>query len=167
MACYWLEWLLGYEQLCFKENKVRKLGARRQMPVQEKFQKDSIWIIWEILLYESKKKNNIIYKIITSLLNLFCIKYSQSVPKRRRNIIYFSISLITEHVDLKIKMCKNNNVVQEISKKINVVYKQIKKNEVKPETDYLFNNSLNAGNLEKTISKLEKMDSLMNIVTRS
>ena len=33
LACYWLEWLLGYEQLCFKENKVRKVGSRRNMPV--------------------------------------------------------------------------------------------------------------------------------------
>jgi len=167
LACYWLEWLLGYEQICFKENKVKKIGARRQMPVLEKFQKDTIWIIWEILLYESKQKNNIIHKIINSLLNLFCLKYSQSCPKRRKNLIYFSISLITEHVDLNIKMCKNNAIVEEISKKINIVYKQIKKNEVKPDTDYLFNNSLNAGNLEKTISKLEKMNTLMNIVTRN
>jgi len=166
LACYWLEWLLGFEGMCYKENKVRKIGARRQMPVEGKYQKDTIWIIWELLLDESKK-NTIINKIINSLLNLFCMRYSQGCGKKRKNLLYFSISLITEHVDLDIKLCKNPKVLKDITKKINVIYKQIKKNEVTPEMDYLFNNSLNNGNLEKTISKLEKMNDLMNIVTRT
>ena len=41
-------------------------------------------------------------------------------------------------------------------------FQQIKKNEVKPATDYLFNNSFtnNAKNLENTIAKLDKMSQL-------
>ncbi len=165
-ACYWLEWMLGYETLCFKETKVKKQAGRRNMPVESKLQKETIWILWELILFESQDRNKLVYKIVTSLLNLFCIKYTTGCKKKRKDLIYFAISLITETPKLEIKICKNNRKTSEISKKIDIIYKQIKKNEVKPETDYLFNNSFTKGNLEKTISKLDRMDQLLGMVTR-
>ena len=66
-------------------------------------------------------------------------------------------------------MCENINYEEEIIresqksvlmnvvKKIDLVYKQIKKNEESPEMDYLFKNV--STNLEKTIEKIEKMNS--------
>ena len=56
----------------------------------------------------------------------------------------------------------NNMNIQEID----IIYKQIKKNEIQPKTGYLFNN-LNSGNLEKTVAKLDIMNKLNGFIPRN
>ena len=166
LACYWLEWILGFEDICKKENKKYSGARRANMPVQSIFQKDIIWMIWECLLFEASNRSKGLHKIIMALLNLFCLRYKPGVRRRRKYLLYFGINLLTEPLDNKIPIIKNENIVKNITSKINIIYKQIKKNEVKPDTDYLFNNSINNNNLEKTINKLEKMNALLEKVPR-
>ncbi len=162
MACYWVEWLLEYETLIKKQKKKVICGRRSYVPVNSTDQMDIVWMIWDILLYEAKNKSTGHIKIIRALLDIFCIRWSAGIKKRRRWLIYFAISLITEKFNADIPLFSNKEQIAYIKDKINVVYRQIKKNEIKPATDYLFNNSFtnNAKNLENTIAKLDKMSQL-------
>jgi hypothetical protein len=47
-----------------------------------------------------------------------------------------------------------------IIKKVGVVYKEVKKNEVSLNIDYLYN-GVERSNLDKTVERLEKMNSIM------
>ena len=130
------------------------------MPVDSKNQMDIIWIVWDIFLKESNKRPKIISKIVNALLNLFTLKYTSGCNKKRKYILYFVVSLLCENVTTNEEIIRKSQqeIVANVLTKIDTVYKQIKKNEVSPGTDYLFKD-LKSSNLEKTIEKLEAMNS--------
>lgn len=163
-AYYWIEWILGFENICKKNKSIKSIASRREAPVESKFQRDIIWLVWDVIFQESKKHPEGLQKIIESLLNLFSARFSPGSKKRRKTMLYFAISLLTEPFDSTIPLYKDKKVIAQVTSKIDNIYKQIKKNEVKPMTDYLFNNNWNAGNLEKTIDKLNRMDAITNMV---
>ncbi len=154
-AYYWIEWILGFESICKKNKSIKSL------------ERDIVWLIWDVIFQESKNHPEGVQKIIDSLLNLFSARFSPGSKKRRKTMLYFAISLLTEPFDSTIPLYKNEKVISQVTGKINNIYKQIKNNEVKPMTDYLFNNKWNGGNLEKTIDKLSKMDTITNIIPRN
>lgn len=161
-ACYWLEWILEFESLCKQKKESTCIAETRTFaPVLDKFKKDTIWIVWDIILYECGKRNNpLIKKIINALLDIFSIKYTSGVKKKRRFIIYFAVNMLTEMVDLNIDIITNKAHVDNVMKKIGLVYKDVKKNEETIGTDYLFN-GLEKSNLDKTIERLEKMNEML------
>lgn len=160
-ACYWFEWLLKFETIC-KSKKVRCDCERRSFaPVQDKFQMDVIWLIWEALLGEAKNKQNSSYaKIIKSLLELFCIKYSSGSKKSKKYVVYTAINFITEEPKLAIPLTTDKIFIDNITSKINIIYKQVKKNEVSPNTEYLFTN-VKETNIDKTMKKLKTINIML------
>jgi len=159
-VCYWMEWIIEYENLCKHKKEKCKCERRTEIPVDTKHQMDIIWIIWDIFLKDAGDQGNpLIQKIMKSLLNLFCLKYGPGSVKKRKFILYFAISLLTENINLaeEIVREKNKEIINNVTKNINSIYKQIKKNEISPGVDYLFTD-VKTSNLEKTIEKLEKMN---------
>jgi hypothetical protein len=73
--------------------------------------------------------------------------------------MYFIIGVFTEPFSVEEDIIKDKKKLQVITHSIHKIYKQIKKNEYSPGTDYLYQN-VNASNLEKTIAKLETMNNL-------
>ena len=166
-ACYWVEWIIEFESICKKKKQACFCERRSFIPVPEKFQMDVIWIVWDIILYEAKKKKQgIQFKILEALLELFCLKYSVGIKKKRRFILYQAILLLTERVNYNVNIISDQKIIEGVTSKIDVIYKQIKKNEIAPQTDYLFNN-IGKSNLEKTIEKIDKMNSMNVIVPRN
>ena len=101
-------------------------------------------------------------KIMNSLFELFCIRYTTGIKKKRKYLIYFAISLVTEKFNSNIDIIENKSVIDDIVKKINLIYKEIKKNEIAPATDYLFN-GVEKSSREKTFEKLEALKGINTI----
>jgi hypothetical protein len=158
-ACFWVEWINEFETIC--KNKKEKIFCERRnfSQVDTKFQKDIIFIVWDLFLKEANKRSKIIKKIVDALFTLFTLKYTTGCYKKRRNIIYFTISVLCENISNIEEILRPSQLemVSNILKKVDLIYKQIKKNEESPGTEYLFKD-VKASNLEKTIEKLEKMN---------
>lgn len=160
-ACYWIEWILEFEKIC-NSKRIKCLCERRQFaPVNPKYQMDTIWIIWDVLLKQCNKIENskVSEKILNSLLTIFSIKYSPAAKKKRKYLLYFAVALMVEKIDLNVEITANKTEIDAIVGKINIIYKQLKKNEIAPKTDYLFN-GVEKSNIDKTIEKLEMMKNL-------
>jgi hypothetical protein len=160
MACYWIEWIFEFENRC-KIKKEKIFCERRNFAkVDSKCQKDIVWIIWDIFLKESEKRSKITQKIMSSLLSLFCLKYTTGCHKKRKNLMYLAVSILCETFSLEKEIIRHTqlDLVNKIKQNIDSVYTQIKKNEESTKTDYLFL-GMKSSNLENTIKKLEQMNS--------
>lgn len=159
-ACYWFEWIIQYQSVCKKKKGVCVCARRSFVNVEEKMQMMPIWIIWEFMLDYAKKMSPICLKIMEGLLKMFCTKFTSASIKKRKFLVYFGISLLVEHVDFKTEIIKDQNMINKVSSQINKIYSIIKKNEIAPDTDYLFN-GVERSNLEKSIKKIETLNTIM------
>lgn len=163
-ACYWIEWILKYRSICKKNKQICKIQQREYIE-NTKYRENIIWIIWDILLFYSKK-NNHIHEIMKSLLSMYCLKFSEGIINKRKYIFYFALSLLTNDFDNSIKIYENINVINKVKNKINLIYYEICENN--QSCDIIINTSKNIKQkkgknksenekLNKTMEKLKKV----------
>jgi hypothetical protein len=157
LSSYWLEWIIGFENNFNKNNKI--LSGKNRMFAPKGFERNIIMIIWEIIFEYSKNKNEITLKICNSLFNLFCIKYNKNTKKKRKILLYFALQIIIDDYNYNISIINNKEKVENIISNIDNIYKDIKKNEESPGTDYLFKNIKNK-NIEKSMYKLNLLNTI-------
>lgn len=166
-ACYWIEWVIDFDLICKKQKNACHCDRRPSNMVENKFQRDIIWLLWDVLfLYCERINNKFIDTLMKALHKIFCVKYTTAASKKRRYLLYFAVSLLTQHVPTDIELIKDKKIVQNIIDRIDTIYKQVKKNEESPKTDYLFNNLVKERNLEVSMMKMDmvnKMDFANNM----
>ena len=160
-ACYWVEWMIEFDLICRKRKEACLCEKRLALPVENKYKRDIIWLVWDSLFVHIENLGNpFLTKLMNSLMTLFCIKYTTGACKKRRYLLYFAVALLTEPVPTNVELVTKKELIANTVEKIGEIYKQIKKNEHSPGTDYLFNNLEKATNFEKSIRKLEMMEAL-------
>ena len=147
-------------------------GLRRANPyIDPIFQKDVIWVFWECLFaYSRLYPLSHLEKTIHALYRLFSVHYRHSVPKRRKALLYFAVRYYFEekeqqsecnHFEKKELVAgAKKTLIERAVDKIDVIYAQIKKNEVSPRTEYLFSNIHDSGKteFEKSLLKMSLMN---------
>lgn len=160
-ACYWIEWIVEFDMICKKRKEPVYCQRRNFVNVEKKYTRDIIWILWDGLLHYSKElKNTFIEKLMQGLIEIFSIRYTTASCKKRRYLLYFAVSLLTEPVPTNIELISKKDIIENVVSKINQIYKQIKKNEESPNTDYLFANMEKQNTFEKSMKRMELVNSI-------
>lgn len=129
---YWINWIIHYDSLCNSKKKYI-LCQQRDFFVckNERQSKNIIWILWDIILKISEKKNKMTHDVVKNLFDLFSVKYSISFNKKRKYLIYNCIELyLHDDVNFNIPVLKNTQSLKNLESNVEVVMEQIKKNEV-------------------------------------
>lgn len=156
-ACYWIEWIIEYENKHKKINEKVICEERKYGNIDPSYQTDAVWIIWDAILHYGKLKCKFTQQTLSSLQKLFCIRYTTSTCKKRRYILYFAVGLLIDNVKTNIELSTDKSVVKKVVDKINCIYNQVKINE-----DYSTNRSVGRNEkkkrIEESIKKLEMID---------
>jgi hypothetical protein len=91
------------------------------------------------------------------------VKYTTASCKKRRYLLYFAVALLTETVPTQIEMINDKAILESVVTQIDNIYKQIKKNEIGPNTEYLFNNLDKQNQFQETIQKIEMMNKMTGL----
>lgn len=163
-ACYWIEWIVDFDLICKKRKTpcyCQKRTFKTLGNVEKKYSCDIIWILCDALLHYSNLTNNqYIIKLMNAIIDIFTIKYTTASCKKRRYLLYFAVEILCETVPINIELTSQKQTILNVVSKINNIYKQIKKNEVSPNTEYLFANIDKQNTFERSIKQMELFNSI-------
>lgn len=163
-ASFWFEWILLLHKVYQKKKLNLHISPRLNSSIQQKFQNDIIWIIWESIQTTAKRHSPLVQRIIGSLFQLFCLRYTAGTKTKRKMMIYYAITILCEKYDLSIPVNSETygGLNQKLMSGVNKIYKEIKKSEKKSNTDYLFEGMKEGkSNAEKTNKKLSIMNNII------
>lgn len=156
-ACYWVEWILNFDAMCKSQKQPLECERRMFAHADAKYQKETVWMIWDVFLHEASERNAFIQKVVNATLELFCADYRSGHAKRRKWLMYFIIELFTMPFHTDEPIVREKEQVQLHVQNIHYIYAQIKRNEEAPDLQYLqFGDS--SANIDKTIAQLNAME---------
>jgi len=132
LACYWVDWVLAYICAVRKAKRTVRCARRAWPPVQEKYTRDPVWMIWDCLRAAARTSSESQFKVVDSLSIIYCLKFTESSRQRRKQVIYTALACLIEPPRHAPPLCTNEKKLNQVKNKIDLVYGQIKNAEVKP-----------------------------------
>ena len=129
-AWFWIEWLFLYEQKLKKKKISCTIQKRNIDTIEEKYQTDLIWIVWDAIFYMVKKKPPIYGHIIQALFDLYTLRYRPALKRKRRFLLYFAISVLIEPLDMNLPLVYQKERIQKMKRSIGKYYSFLKQCEV-------------------------------------
>lgn len=133
---YWIEWFIEYAALCYKSKNKINCVARTFAPTDNT---NLVWILWNVFIKIAEQRHKVINTLISSLMNVFSLRYTPSCVKKRKYLIFLAANILcnTEQIMInftdEIIQRTNRPIVDTIISKINLIYEKIKNEEINME----------------------------------
>ena len=128
LACYWIDWLLAYVAVMKKDKRSIQVQSRRWPSVQDRYSQHPIWAVWDCIMGAALKKSEKQNRAVKSLSVLFCLRFKDSTPSRRRQILYTAVYSLIEEPRQYPPLCRDMKRVNKVKDRIDLVYSQVSAN---------------------------------------
>ena len=128
LACYWIDWLLAYVAVMKKDKRNVQVQSRSWPPVQDRYSQHPIWAVWDCIIGAAGKKSSKQSRAVESLSVLFCLRFKDSTPLRRRQILYTAVYSLIEEPRQYPPLCRDMKRVNKVKDRIDMIYLQVSSN---------------------------------------
>jgi hypothetical protein len=133
-CCYWVVWLIKWEQMHKKKKSSWTVDVREVQGVPSKFCADVIWVLWETIFEEMKiRSDDNISKHIQSLYGLFKFNYSSGKRNTRLPLLFNAIGYLTHHINYNIPVRADYKIFIQVQGNLNKMFMSKKISEVNVE----------------------------------
>ena len=133
-CCYWILWLVKWEQFHKKRKQIWNVSPRNVPDVPEKYRSNFIWVIWEIIYEELKeRKDKKVINEINSLYGLFKYNYTSGKRNGRLPLIFHAIGYLTHDLNFNLPIRNDYQIFIQVQSNLNKMFESKKVNEIKTE----------------------------------
>ena len=130
--------MIEFDGVCKARKQIVRCDNRDYVE-DRKYRGDVIWMLWDAIMEACEARADLfIKKVMEGLLDIFRVKYTTAMAKKRRYVMYMAVELLTETVNPATEIVADKVILANVVENIDKVYRQIKKNEQRGTTDYLF-----------------------------
>ena len=126
-AIRWLSWIIQVEKLKLKMRQFIAIKPREISGVQAEFKGDILWVFWSYIMAESRKRDTIIARQVTSLFNIY--KYNFNPRNRKTHLLLTATAFVSEFYSVNTPLVVNMPRMIELTMKSNILFNAFKNNE--------------------------------------
>lgn len=126
-AVRWLAWIIQVEKLKLKMRQFIAIKPREISGIAAEFKGDILWVYWNYILDESRKRDTIIARQVTSLFNIY--KYNFNPKNRKIHLLLTGTAFISEFYSVNTPLVMNMPRMIELTMKSNILFNAFKNNE--------------------------------------
>ena len=126
-AIRWLSWVIQVEKLKLKMRQFIAIKPREISGIPAEFKGDILWVFWNYILAEVKKRDTVIARQVTSLFNIY--KYNFNPKNRKIHLLLTATSFISEFYSINTPLVMNMPRMIELTMKSNILFNSFKNKE--------------------------------------